>query len=110
MKLAAAESTSNMSSSQLICFGCLLCHCWLKKTHRPIEYCSFHSNRDSDGEWVGVGGRVAGAVERENDRECETKTVTEVRMELSVYASEDKKREWRTETRKRNGMFSLFSL
>ncbi len=109
MKLAAAESTSNMSSSRLICFGCLLCHCRLKKTHRPIEYCSFHSNRDSDGEWVGVSGRVTGGLS-ERMKDCETKAATEVRMELSVYVSEDKKMEWRTETRKRNGVFSSFSL
>lgn len=43
-------------------------------------------------------------VERENDTECETK-VTEVRVELSVFVSEDEE-EWRTGDKGRT-FFSL---
>lgn len=53
-----------------------------KKTkHKPTEYCSFHSNRNSDGEGVGVWRRVEG-------RETMTgsvKAVTVVREEMSVW-------------------------
>lgn len=36
-----------------------------KTKHWPTEYCSFHSNRDSDEESVGDGGKVAVSFERE---------------------------------------------
>ena len=53
-----------------------------KKTkHKPTEYCSFHSNRNSDGEGLGVWRRVEG-------RETMTgsvKAVTVVREEMSVW-------------------------
>lgn len=47
----------------------------------------------------------------EEDRECETKAVTVVRVELSVSVSDDKNEEWRTETKtEKRGVFFIYSL
>lgn len=106
-----AESTKNVSSSQLICFDCRLCLSAEKKKSRAIEYCSFHSNWDSDREWAGVGGRVKRSLSKRKT-ECEAKPVNEFRVELSLYMSEEKKKEVGNVGKKRiaKGVFFIFPL
>lgn len=58
--------------------------------HRPIEYCSFHSNRDSDVCWWGEGGGRGVKLKRELWSEC--------------VMSEDEEEGVR-ERRQRNGLF-----
>lgn len=56
------------------------------------KYCSFHSNRDSAEEWVGVGWQSGSEVEqgiRRGKTEFETEALPEVRVN---YAEEEKKK------------------
>lgn len=90
------ESVIHIKSPQLIGFSCVI-PTWEKK-----EYCSFHSNRESAEEWVGVGWQSGSEVEQEIRRgktEFETEALPEVRVELrrrrkeSVNAEMDKDRQ-----------------